>query len=767
MRLTLRTLLAYLDDILEPLEIKTIGQKVAESETAQELIARIKQVTRRRRITTPPATGPNSFEPNMVAEYLDNELSPEQVAELEKVCLESDVHLAEVASCHQILTLVLGEPAVVPPTAKERMYALVQGREAIPFRKATSSGHASAPTSADADADEMFLLGLPFYRRGSWLRWALPLAALLLFAIVGVALWQTINGVQQPNSVAQATSSKSNAADKSAKTDANAEAKAVNPLNNVPANAESKNEGKNPPDAPRNPANTSPDEKQPKTEPNVRPDSTGGSQTEVNKGNPPPTGKLEKTQDNISAPPISERQAPPSKERVDVGQYYNPGFSPKSLLVQRGDKDGWSRPKPTDARVHTGAQLMSLPGYASEIRLDCGIHLLLRGLVREFTPPDREALTLNYLQECAIVLHKPPKDTAVDLTLLRGRLYLSNHKGKDTEALVVRLRFENKVWDLTLYPDAEVIIDLFKSRIGGTDEPLSVLKLFLLKGEAGIALDHDRYPDLSDAGRAQFFWSSLAPAAYERPKLSPEELNYANRVLFPKNPIVEARDMESALKAVRDLMTVDKAPQVALQEALGTTGNAHFSEHQLALYCLAALDEVKDLLDVLGKADVIYAPDRDTAVFALKRWLDHGPGQSKKLFDLDSGKGLLRSDLGYTTEEAKRIVSLLRDPANEDILSPTYYTELAADLASDKVAIAELARWWLSRLVLMMFHLDLPKLKQFNAAWPQDRRLAARKEVEQAIRDGLLPPPEPGKPRTPPGGQQLPKGGINPGSKQR
>src|SRR5262245_43432962 len=37
-RLTLRTLLAYLDDTLDPTEIKTIGQKVAESDAAQELI---------------------------------------------------------------------------------------------------------------------------------------------------------------------------------------------------------------------------------------------------------------------------------------------------------------------------------------------------------------------------------------------------------------------------------------------------------------------------------------------------------------------------------------------------------------------------------------------------------------------------------------------------------------------------------------------------------------------------------------------------------
>src|SRR5580765_1078395 len=108
MRLTLRTLLAYLDDTLEPSQAKLIGQKVAESDTAQELIARIKEVTRRRRLTTPPPAGPGSkVDANTIAEYLDNTLSPEQLAEVEQVCLASDVHLAEMAACHQILTLVL------------------------------------------------------------------------------------------------------------------------------------------------------------------------------------------------------------------------------------------------------------------------------------------------------------------------------------------------------------------------------------------------------------------------------------------------------------------------------------------------------------------------------------------------------------------------------------------------------------------------------------------------------------------------------------
>ena len=131
MRLTLRTLLAWLDDTLPPTQVREIGRQVSESTYAQEVVERIHRVTRQRRLMVPGKSGPEGSDPNIVAGYVDNDLDAEQVGEYEKKCLSSDVNLAEVSCVHQILSL-LGQKVHVPAEAKARMYQLVKGRESTP-----------------------------------------------------------------------------------------------------------------------------------------------------------------------------------------------------------------------------------------------------------------------------------------------------------------------------------------------------------------------------------------------------------------------------------------------------------------------------------------------------------------------------------------------------------------------------------------------------------------------------------------------------------
>lgn len=199
MRLTLRTLLAYLDDILEPEDARDIGKKVEESEFANSLVHRTRDCVQRQRLGTPALVGKGlAADANTVAEYLDNTLEGDRVPEFEKVCLESDVHLAEVASCHQILTLVLGEPAEIDPASRSRMYEIAHHAEAAatpeapaePTKELASSAAAvsSAPSNGRRQRPEV-----PDYLRESEKarRWPLvstiAIVALVTLAILLVA----------------------------------------------------------------------------------------------------------------------------------------------------------------------------------------------------------------------------------------------------------------------------------------------------------------------------------------------------------------------------------------------------------------------------------------------------------------------------------------------------------------------------------------------------------------------------------------------------
>jgi|GEM_PF-5396673 len=126
MRLTLRTLLAYLDRTLDEPSQRELQERFHNSAVAMELAARIQRVTSNPQLPSPSfdAFSPNE-DPNTVAEYLGNVLSPELTADLESRCITSDVHLAEVAACHRILaSFEAGQPADIPSALRERIAKL-------------------------------------------------------------------------------------------------------------------------------------------------------------------------------------------------------------------------------------------------------------------------------------------------------------------------------------------------------------------------------------------------------------------------------------------------------------------------------------------------------------------------------------------------------------------------------------------------------------------------------------------------------------------
>ena len=189
MRLTLRTLLAWKDDTLEPHQVREIGKQVAESPFAQELSDRIDRVTRQRRLAVPGSSGPDGTDPNIVAGYLDNDLDPDAVAEFETRCLKSDVNLAEAASVHQILSL-LGQKVKVPDEARKRMYQLVKGREAITTRPAA----ATRPVVKEPVTKPIQPWVVPEPPKRPWIERFGPAAAcLLLIALSSWAAWRSLS----------------------------------------------------------------------------------------------------------------------------------------------------------------------------------------------------------------------------------------------------------------------------------------------------------------------------------------------------------------------------------------------------------------------------------------------------------------------------------------------------------------------------------------------------------------------------------------------
>jgi len=121
MRLTLRTLLGWVDGVLTVEEHAAIGVMVDGSKLATRLAERIREGAACGLTEVPLTGGPAiADDPNRVSEYLDNTLLAEHLEAFERLCIESKPHLAEVAACHAMLAEMSRTPKLARMPREQR-----------------------------------------------------------------------------------------------------------------------------------------------------------------------------------------------------------------------------------------------------------------------------------------------------------------------------------------------------------------------------------------------------------------------------------------------------------------------------------------------------------------------------------------------------------------------------------------------------------------------------------------------------------------------
>jgi hypothetical protein len=704
MKLNLRTLLAYLDDTLEPAQAKIIAGKIQESEAAQQLVERIKQVLRKRRLAAPAEQRPSKIDPNTVAEYLDQAADAEAAAEIEQIVLLSDVHLAEVAQCHQMLSLHLADAKDYPESARQRMYELVTGPEA---RKAVKGdiGFPTVPAKASAlkpadkpSGERRAAASAPARRAGNnWYVFGGALAAVLL---LGFALWRLLD-FPAPNSGPVDQPVAQNEKDKS-------------PENGASNDKDSGDKDKaDTPDVPILPPVKIEEKPKPMVEtPLPMLPETKGKEPEIKL---PPLV--------LPTPPKSVEVvkvpfAAPNNKIAPVAKMMPPGPEPVVLLQKSNEPPlAWVRLGLRLFDIYSGRSYVNLPGVTTVFNTPSHLAVLLVGNLAQINP---------YLGdfETRVDVHFPDAFD-FDLTLHRGRLVLIS--GAEDKPLTVRIRFDNPTfpgqndhWDITLHEKgAEVMIDRmcqmpvgepFYRNASNPERrgPIAVMKCMVRKGTATVQINDVKRTLTASFGRVvDLSWNSLkgsieGPTPYD---VLPEWAKDA-----PAQPKgFDDKQRSRGLQARDHLLKLlrESEVDVALTNA-GKTNDADI--RVLAVRYSEAIDDIPAVLDSLKSEQ---RPLRVAAILALRDWITLARDNDYKLFDL-----LQKNN---KTSDSEIIMQLLHYFSEPQLQLPETWELLINYLIHPNLAVRELSAWHLyvlNRNAKIEFDANNPQVCQrAHAAW--------------------------------------------------
>jgi hypothetical protein len=651
LRLTLRTLLAYLDDTLPPADARQMGQKVAENPSAQELVERIRKVVRRRGLSTPPAGADGGpADPNTVAEYLSDALTGDRLTDFEQTCLEQDTHLAEVAAVHQILTMVLSEPVRVPPTAHARMLRLVKGKESVLDRKSgatTAVGGRQGddlPAAEADDADAPLLLGLGSRDKAPGLTAGFALTAAGLAAAFIASAWLAIPSPAESASVADGGKQK-------------ATPPAVE-VASVPSKPAAEPEKKPKPAEPAPPMKPEP-APEPKKEPPPEPAAPPPA---------PPAGP--------DAVPLVPTVPAPRADKVSAGQLARPANV--VVLTRAADDDPWKRVAALDPTVPAAQTVVSLPGYRANVALDTGVALDLWGNL-----PD--LLNAPGLLESRVTFHAPPDGFEADLSVHAGRVYLK--PGKPAGAKV-RLRFAGQVWDVALLDDKtdaafEVVRTLARGRV--SEPPAVDATLAVLAGSAGLTAGYKSIPAVP-AGEV-VTWDTKGKGLDGPKKLDPNGGGAAS-AYFNRFPLTTeaGKAVNLALDELsRRMADAGRAKAVFAEMLQGKGDPPGVAAARVGAFGAAAVGDWASLVDAINDGD---RPGvRTAAVAAVRSALANDPGGAGER----EFRRLLGERSGVTDDQFDAALRMLRGFGDAERKRPETMDLLVKTLDAPAVGLRELA----------------------------------------------------------------------------
>jgi len=379
----------------------------------------------------------------------------------------------------------------------------------------------------------------------------------------------------------------------------------------------------------------------------------------------------------VDTPSSTEPRVAVAKVLSEVGLYRSLGVGERYQRVLKGETL-------SSRDVH-----VALPGFKVEIEpASKTVGLLLWGNLPE--------LSDSPVLESAVIFHDT-KAYDLDLTLLRGRIVLTNTREKGSAK--VWLRTEENAVELNLeQPGTQVALETYGRWPAGIpfypnrkrgDDPTRSWEVFVLKGELTIKAARNTWTMTAPPGRAYFFGDSINGPYEGGPQPAKSVPAWADPKAVPDKA---AKLMAAVIADYAGKLSGDEPGAVIqgyfkLADADADKERAAMVRKLVvtSLTALDAIDRVVDLLNSSPHEEVLQA-----AIIGLRHWIGVRGGRDDLLYKL------LMDKLGYTKVEAAAVLEMLHSPFEREAVE-TYQT-LIAFLKHRKQAIRALAHWHLVRL---------------------------------------------------------------------